>query len=251
MISIKITEDSVSWMRSQRIFFDMKENKLRLKLGSTLYVPENAHIEPYTGYTVGNVLWSMGAFSYSRSILHPMSVVGRYTSIAKGLIVPGPRHPIERVSSSLFTYNHQYVAYQHYKRDTGHGFKTTPKPIEKAPPEIGHDVWIGLNVTIMPGVLIGNGAVVATNSVVTRDVPPFTVVGGNPAKVIKERFSSRIIAGLHDSQWWRYELKDFSDIDINSPESFLEQWKDKKKSLVEYNPKPINFFESPSVVADS
>jgi virginiamycin A acetyltransferase len=72
---------------------------------------------------------------------------------------------------------------------------------------VEHDVWIGHNVTIMPGVRIGSGAIISTNSTVTKDVSPYTIVGGNPAKVIRERFSDERIAELLALEWWNWDLE--------------------------------------------
>lgn len=72
---------------------------------------------------------------------------------------------------------------------------------------IGHDVWIGADVRIIKGVKIGNGAIVGTGSVVTKDVPPYAIVGGNPAKVIRYRFSPEIIAQLEQIKWWYWPLE--------------------------------------------
>ncbi|RAI93600.1 transferase family hexapeptide repeat protein [Paenibacillus pabuli] len=67
---------------------------------------------------------------------------------------------------------------------------------------MGNDVWIGQNVTIMPGVTIGDGAIVASNATVTKDIEPYTIVGGNPVKPIKRRFDDMIIALLLELKWW-------------------------------------------------
>jgi len=72
---------------------------------------------------------------------------------------------------------------------------------------IGNDVWIGHNVTIMPGIKIGDGAIIATNATVTKNVPPYTIVGGNPAKEIKKRFSEEQISTLLDVKWWDWDIK--------------------------------------------
>lgn len=69
---------------------------------------------------------------------------------------------------------------------------------------IGNDVWIGYEAVILAGVTIGDGAIIGTRAVVTKDVPPYTIVGGVPAKPIKKRFSEEIISKLLDIQWWNW-----------------------------------------------
>lgn len=77
---------------------------------------------------------------------------------------------------------------------------------------IGHDVWIGRESVIMPGVKIGNGAIIAAYSVVSKDVSPYTVVGGNPAKLIKKRFDDDMIHLLQRLQWWNFEAQQLLEI---------------------------------------
>ena len=91
--------------------------------------------------------------------------------------------------------------------------------------EIGNDVWIGYNATIMAGVKIGDGAIIATNATVVSDVEPYTVVGGNPAREIKKRFSSEIIERLLKLQWWNWDIEkitknvqNLTDLDIDKLE---------------------------------
>lgn len=72
---------------------------------------------------------------------------------------------------------------------------------------VGNDVWIGHNATIMPGVTIGDGAIIATKAVVTKNVEPYTIVGGNPAKPIKKRFSDDIISKLLELKWWDWDIE--------------------------------------------
>lgn len=93
---------------------------------------------------------------------------------------------------------------------------------------IGHDVWIGHGVIVLPGVTVGDGAVLAAGAVVTRDVPPYTIVGGVPAKIIRERFSRPIAEKLASIAWWDWpfetimaRLSDFQSSDI---EAFCERW---------------------------
>jgi virginiamycin A acetyltransferase len=75
---------------------------------------------------------------------------------------------------------------------------------------IGNDVWIGYEALIMPGVKIGNGAIVAARSVVTADVPAYTIVGGNPARPIKTRFAPDVVARLEALAWWDWSIADLS-----------------------------------------
>ena len=72
---------------------------------------------------------------------------------------------------------------------------------------IGNDVWIGYNATIMAGVHIGDGAIIAANTTVTKDVAPYTIVGGNPSKEIKKRFSEDVINKLLEIEWWHWDIE--------------------------------------------
>nr|MCH9703710.1 CatB-related O-acetyltransferase [Chlamydiota bacterium] len=72
---------------------------------------------------------------------------------------------------------------------------------------VDHDVWFGHKSTIMPGVKIGSGAIIATRAVVTKDVPPYCIVGGNPAKIIKQRFDDKTIERLLQIAWWDWPIE--------------------------------------------
>ena len=78
---------------------------------------------------------------------------------------------------------------------------------QKGDINIGNDVWMGYNATIMAGVTIGDGAIIATNSTVITDVEPYSVVGGNPAKEIKKRFSKEVITKLLELKWWNWNIE--------------------------------------------
>lgn len=107
---------------------------------------------------------------------------------------------------------------------------------------IENDVWIGEDVIIKAGVTIANGAVIGARSIVTKDVPPYAVVGGVPAKVIKYRFSEETIIKLLELKWWEYSVLDFSgldmSIDVNDFINYMEALI-RTDTIKKYNPKPL------------
>ena len=122
--------------------------------------------------------------------------IGAFCSIANGLIVGGAQHPMEWVSTSPVFYD--------VKGGTGHRLGNlkveTPKRTI-----IGNDVWIGSRVIIMQGIRIGDGAVIGAGAVVTKDVPPYAIVAGVPAKVIRYRFDAETIDKLLKLKWWNWD----------------------------------------------
>lgn len=123
------------------------------------------------------------------------TTIGKYCSFSKNIIIGIGTHPTNFVSTSpLFFTVRNGTGYSWITEDK---FDDTPAPVT-----IGNDVWVGLNSSIMGGVTVGNGAIIAAHSVVTKDVPPYAIVGGVPAKIIKYRFSEEIIAQLEELKWW-------------------------------------------------
>lgn len=93
--------------------------------------------------------------------------------------------------------------------------------------EIGNDVWIGHNVVIMGGVTVSNGVVIGSSSVVTKDVPPYAIVVGNPAKIIKYRFDEESIKNLEDIAWWNWDFEKIKSAidDFKNIELFIKKYK--------------------------
>ena len=137
--------------------------------------------------------------------------VGAFTSIANGVVLGGARHPMEWVGMSPVFYA---------GRDSVKAkFSEHPlaKPLEVV---IGNDVWIGRSAIVLGGVSIGDGAVIGAGSVVTKNVPPYAIVAGNPARIIRYRFEENVVRELEAIQWWRFpddRLRDigesFNDVD--------------------------------------
>ena len=142
----------------------------------------------------------VGAYSYGSCMIpgeFPGGVkVGRFVSVASGVKVFLRNHPYKRLSMHPFFYN---SALGYVKQDTITQNKLT----------IGHDVWLGYGAIITPGCnTIQNGAVIAAGSVVTKNVPAYAVVGGNPAEIIRYRFDEETIAKVEGSHWWEKSINE-------------------------------------------
>ena len=126
-------------------------------------------------------------------------IIGKFCMIASDVtfIMNGANH----LTNSITSY--PFAIFGHDWSDAMEG-KSYPT---KGDTVIGNDVWIGYNSTIMPGVKIGDGAIIATNSIVTKDVEPYAVVGGNPAKEIKKRFTENEINKLLKIRWWNWSIE--------------------------------------------
>jgi len=187
-------------------------------------MPLAAAIEPFACYREGHVLCPMGAFSYSNSAMHAGVQVGRYSSIAHHLGIFGRDHPMDWVTTTPLTYEHSYDAAAAAQKLFNQN-QVPPLAFDgKAAfwPVIGHDVWIGTNVILARNVRIGTGAVLAAGAVVTKNVPPYAIMGGVPARLIRYRFGEPLIARLLASRWWECDIRVFNAGDIRQPEAFLD-----------------------------
>lgn len=126
-------------------------------------------------------------------------IIGKFCMIASGasFIMNGGNHLTEALSSYPFSV---------FGNGWEHAMDGKSFP-NKGNITIGNDVWIGHNATIMAGITIGDGAIIATNSTVVSDVKPYTIVGGNPAKEIKQRFSDETIKRLLELKWWDWPIE--------------------------------------------
>jgi phosphonate metabolism protein (transferase hexapeptide repeat family) len=122
--------------------------------------------------------------------------IGKFCSIAAMTRINPGNHPMQRASQSHFTY--RASRYFPGERDEDEFFAWR----RAHPVAIGHDVWIGHGAVILPGRAVGTGAVVAAGAIVTKDVPPYIVVAGNPARAVRQRFSDAIASRLQQLAWW-------------------------------------------------
>lgn len=141
--------------------------------------------------------------------------IGRFVSIANGVVLGGGRHPMEWVGMSPVFYE---------GRDSVKAkFSAHARP-PAARVTVGHDVWIGRSAIVLPGVRIGDGAVVGAGAVVTKNVAPYAIVAGNPAQTIRFRFTDSVIARLSASAWWSFDDAELCRLGpyFNDVEKFLE-----------------------------
>lgn len=155
----------------------------------------------YTKDLLDSPNYEIGDHTYGKPGVYDWSegtklIIGKYTAIASEVtIILGGNHRTEWAS----TYPFPAIAAKWPQAALIEGH-----PWSKGNVTIGNDVWVGNDVTILSGVTIGDGAVVAACAVVAKDVPPYTIVGGNPAKPIKQRFTDKQIKGLLELKWWNW-----------------------------------------------
>jgi phosphonate metabolism protein (transferase hexapeptide repeat family) len=161
---------------------------------------------------------AMGDYSYvvnDSQITY--TTIGKFCSIAAMTRINPGNHPMQRATQSHFTYRSS--AYFPGEPDEAEFFDWR----RQHHVHIGHDVWIGHGAVILPGRKIGTGAVVAASAIVTKDVPAYTIVGGNPARVIRRRFTENVADRLANLAWWNWDrgqlreaLPDFRKLDIDA-----------------------------------
>lgn len=144
-------------------------------------------------------------------------IIGKFCMIASDVtfIMNGANHLSDAITSYPFAI---------FGKDWSEAMKDKTYP-HKGDTTIGNDVWIGYAATIMPGITVGDGAIIASKSVITKDVEPYSIVGGNPAKLIRKRFSEEKISSLLTMQWWNWPIEKITRNVENLTGNLLEHLK--------------------------
>lgn len=166
---------------------------------------------------------TLGDFSYLAADCQVAdTTIGKFCAIAADVRIGPPNHPMGRTSQHRFTYCPEY--YDPAQTRDAAFFAAR----RAARVTIGHDVWIGHGVTVLAGVTVGDGAVLAAGAVVAKDVAPYTIVGGVPAKPIRERFPRAIAERLQRIAWWDWPIETImarlADFQSDDVAAFCDRW---------------------------
>jgi len=146
--------------------------------------------------------------------------IGKYGSIASHVCINPVNHPMDRVTQHHMTYRRIDYGFADSDDEAIFDWRRTNRVT------IGHDVWIGHGAIVMKGVTIGTGAVIASGAVVTKDVEPYSIVAGVPAKLIKMRFPAPVCRALLQIAWWEWPRSVIEErfYELNDVDSFIEKY---------------------------
>lgn len=183
-----------SWIRDSLLQNNAVVGDLSRVTSST--INEHVRIDRY------NLIYhsTLGRYTYTGPFdMIFKAMIGSFSSISYGVTIGPPDHDYSMITTHPFIYDSSYEVFEKDEVLDTHKFDRLI--------EIGSDVWIGCNVTILRGCKIGNGAIVGANSLVNKDVPPYAIVVGSPARIVKYRFDDKTIEKLQLLKWWEWSIE--------------------------------------------
>lgn len=202
-----------------------------LNRGASLSVslPQNTRLEAPSSlkWTQYEHSLHLGAFSYQVSGYCFAARIGRYCSLGEDIQIGRQDHPLTWASTSpafylydnLFSLKDGFEGAGEYH---SYRFENGEAPTKVQITNIGNDVWIGHGAMIKAGVTIGDGAIVAAHSVVTKDVPPYVMVAGNPAVIKKYRLDPQLVSPMLRSKWWQFAPWQLTHLTPTKPREFVQ-----------------------------
>ncbi len=251
-MKIKVNKFVREYLEEFNVLMSYPNGKVcRYKDDEIINVPDTGFMEEYSTINKGNNACQMGSFSYSNAIIPRLDIkMGRYCSIANGLSFIAGKHTLDTISTSSFIYDPNFYIFKDASMErikksythTPYGMLIPPSP----PTIFENDVYVCTNALLKPGITLHTGCVVAQNAIVTKDVPPYAIVGGSPARILKYRFDELTIKRLLELKWWEYHFADFDNIDSKKDINYyLDELEDRiiKRIIKPFDPKKIQFEE--------
>lgn len=173
-----------------------------IELDEYVQIPKNVRI-------MNNVKIGKATYLSPNTVIESNVKIGKYCSIAPNVYIAPGEHYTNYITTHPIIYNPYWRKIMGIKEEPGF-LNEIGK--QNSITDIGNDVWIGLNVIIMRGIKIGDGAVIGAGSIVTKDVPPYAIVGGCPARIIRYRFDKKEIDRLLKNRWWDKPIVNINDM---------------------------------------